>query len=300
MATTTPNFGWDIPQSTDLVKDGATAIAALGNDIDTSLVDLKGGTTGQVLSKNSNTDMDFTWTNGGDITEVTAGTGISGGGSSGAVTITNSMATEITASGDIIVGTGSGTFDNLPIGTTGQVLTADTTVSPYKVKWATVAGGGMTLISTTTLSGVSVTLSSIPGTYNDLMLIIFGMTGNTANSRPRVLPNNSTSIGFYSGLYDSNTWGENGSPLYISGNENTLRTNSANAWALTINNYASTTSRKPFQCYGHFVDGGGASNEASISFQGILGTTSAITSIVLDYGNTNSFSAGTVLLYGVK
>ncbi len=61
MATTTPNFGWDIPQSTDLVKDGATAIAALGTDIDTALVDLKGGTTGQVLSKNSNTDLDFTW-----------------------------------------------------------------------------------------------------------------------------------------------------------------------------------------------------------------------------------------------
>jgi hypothetical protein len=77
----------------------------------------------------------------GDITGVTAGTGISGGGTSGTVTITNSMATEITAAGDIIVGTGSGTFDNLPIGTTGQVLTADTTVSPYKVKWATAASG---------------------------------------------------------------------------------------------------------------------------------------------------------------
>jgi len=80
--------------------------------------------------------------NSGDITGVTAGTGISGGGTSGTVTITNSMATEITAAGDIIVGTGSGTFDNLPIGTTGQVLTADTTVSPYKVKWATAGAAG--------------------------------------------------------------------------------------------------------------------------------------------------------------
>ena len=75
----------------------------------------------------------------GDIEGVTAGTGLSGGGTSGTVTLTNSMATEITASGDIIIGTGSGTFDNLPIGTTGQILTADTTVSPYKVKWATPA-----------------------------------------------------------------------------------------------------------------------------------------------------------------
>ena len=89
MATTTTNFGWDIPQSTDLVKDGATAIAALGQDIDTSMVDLKGGTTGQILSKSSNTDMDFTWTtpNPGDITGVTAGTGITGGGTSGDVTV---------------------------------------------------------------------------------------------------------------------------------------------------------------------------------------------------------------------
>ena len=68
MATTTTNFGWDIPQSTDLVKDGATAIAALGQDIDTAMVDLKGGTTGQVLSKATGTDMDFTWIEQDDTT----------------------------------------------------------------------------------------------------------------------------------------------------------------------------------------------------------------------------------------
>jgi hypothetical protein len=68
MATTTPNFGFDIPQSTDLVKDGATAIAALGTDIDTAFVDLKGGTTGQVLAKASGTDLDFTWTEQDDTT----------------------------------------------------------------------------------------------------------------------------------------------------------------------------------------------------------------------------------------
>jgi len=43
MATTTTNYGWDIPQSTDLVKDGATAIAALGQDIDTSVYTALGG-----------------------------------------------------------------------------------------------------------------------------------------------------------------------------------------------------------------------------------------------------------------
>jgi archaellum component FlaG (FlaF/FlaG flagellin family) len=68
MATTTTNFGWDIPQSTDLVKDGATAIAALGQDIDTALIDLTGGTTGQVLAKASGTDLDFSWIEQDDTT----------------------------------------------------------------------------------------------------------------------------------------------------------------------------------------------------------------------------------------
>jgi hypothetical protein len=67
MATTTPNFGWAVPTSTDLVKDGAVAIETLGDSIDASLVDLKGGTTGQVLAKASNTDMDFTWSAGASV-----------------------------------------------------------------------------------------------------------------------------------------------------------------------------------------------------------------------------------------
>lgn len=89
MATTTPNFGWPVPTSTDLVKDGATAIEALGDSIDASLLDLKGGTTGQVLSKNSNTDMDFIWVTdaAGDITGVTVSSPLTGGGTSGTVTV---------------------------------------------------------------------------------------------------------------------------------------------------------------------------------------------------------------------
>ena len=157
MATTTTNFGWDIPQSTDLVKDGATAIAALGQDIDTAFIDLKGGTTGQVLSKASNTDLDYTWvTDAGDISGVTAGTGISGGGTSGTVTITNSMATAIDAKGDLIAGTGADAFDRLAVGTNGQVLTADSTVATG-LKWAT-ASSTPTFVG---ISGVKSTSQSI-------------------------------------------------------------------------------------------------------------------------------------------
>ena len=73
MATTTPNFGWVVPTSSDLVKNGAVAIETLGDSIDASMVDLKGGTTGQVLSKTSNTDMDFTWTTASSGSAFVAG-----------------------------------------------------------------------------------------------------------------------------------------------------------------------------------------------------------------------------------
>jgi hypothetical protein len=43
MATTTPNYGWDVPTSTDYVKDGATAIETLGDDIDASLFSITNG-----------------------------------------------------------------------------------------------------------------------------------------------------------------------------------------------------------------------------------------------------------------
>lgn len=75
MATTT-NFGWETPDDTDLVKDGAAAIRTLGQSIDTSMMDLEGGTTGQFLTKASNTDMDFVWANAssGSLVYITGAT----------------------------------------------------------------------------------------------------------------------------------------------------------------------------------------------------------------------------------
>lgn len=86
---TTTNFGWTTPADTDLVKDGAAAIRTLGNGVDTSFLDLKGGTSGQILSKASNTDLDFTWISNdqGDITAVNTNSPLTGGGTSGALTL---------------------------------------------------------------------------------------------------------------------------------------------------------------------------------------------------------------------
>jgi len=86
---TTTNFGWTTPADTDLVKDGAAAIRTLGNGVDTSFLDLKGGTSGQILAKNSNTDLDFVWVanDQGDITAVNTNSPLTGGGTSGALTL---------------------------------------------------------------------------------------------------------------------------------------------------------------------------------------------------------------------
>ena len=57
-----------MPTSTDLVTDLPADFEVFGQAVDTALVDLKGGTTGQVLSKASGTDMDFTWIEQDDTT----------------------------------------------------------------------------------------------------------------------------------------------------------------------------------------------------------------------------------------
>ena len=89
MSNPTTPFSWQMPTNTDLVTDLPADFEVFGQAVATSMADLLGGTTGQILSKTSNTDMDFTWiaNDQGDITGVTATSPLTGGGTSGAISI---------------------------------------------------------------------------------------------------------------------------------------------------------------------------------------------------------------------
>jgi len=277
MATTTTNFGWTVPSDTDLVKDGAAAIRTALGGVDTSFVDLKGGTTGQVLAKNSNTDLDFVWS-------ADAG-------------MTNPM----TTTGDTIYSSSGSTPARLGIGSTGQVLT----VSGGVPSWATASGwspnyqllnaGGTALTGATT-----VTVSGI-SSINSLYIIVDGVLTANVSSLLQLQLNADAGANYQQVTHTVQA----GTPNVTNADYSGLWGNSIYFATLATN--AANTARVNFQ-----IDGTGTAGLKTISFtawadgyantfmhtgNGAYKGTSAISSVSIKSSNGN-LDAGTIYVYG--
>jgi hypothetical protein len=177
MSNPTSNFNWQMPTNTDLVSQLPADFEVFGQAVDTSLADLKGGTSGQVLAKNSNTDMDFVWVAQDDSNAIQ-----------------NAI---VDAKGDLITATGADTPARIAVGANNTVLTADSSTATG-LKWAAPSGGsfttarsfvatveGTTSSSFTTLStAVSVTLTT--GTKALVMISGKATNGGASNKGAQI------------------------------------------------------------------------------------------------------------------
>jgi hypothetical protein len=278
-------------------------------------------TTGQVLTAAQMTSLQQTAMGGGAASAKTASYTLVAADAGTAISMNSASATTITvntalfAAGDTvdIVNLGAGvctiTAGTATVNTASSLALAqyeagtldfDTTSSAIFIKGAgaVASGGGMTLLSTTTLTGATTTISSISGSYNSLVAVIFGVTNATADGDFRIAPNGTTNITNQQQTSTSTTLTTNTSDYlkFSTASLSPLRTSTNNAWKLEISNYASATSVKPFS-----VNGGFDQTSGNVGFlsSGYIKTTSAITSLVFSNSGGN-LSTGTVLLYGVK
>jgi len=280
MANPTTNFGWVMPTSTDLVTDLPADFNVFGQGVDTSLQYLLGGTTGQVLSKTSNTNMAFTWVAQDDSNAIQ-----------------NAI---VDAKGDIIAATAADTPARLAVGANDTVLTADSTAATG-LKWATAAAGGMTQIASGTVTAGTMSISSIVGTYNHLQLWLYNFDPGASAASPAFRVNDDTSTNYPlsdTALYYQSNAGNNG---YWALNLDNEESEATAQIIMNIYNYASSSDNKIVT-----FNSAGKSNadntKATIGFYyGSYKSSSAITKITTPFNN----QGGTAMsfnykLYGVK
>jgi len=281
MSNPTSNYGWQMPTATDLVTDLPADFEVFGQAVDTALMDLKGGTTGQVLKKNTNADMDFVW--GAD-----------------AAGMTNPM----TTTGDIIYSSSGSTPARLGIGSSGQVLNVASGIPA----WATPSSGSMTLLSTTSLSGASVTLSSISQSYRDLRLEIKDPTFSTNNSSILVRVNADTGNNYDSfngtsqvGVANSYTGAQSESSFNLTRQYDMQNTSTDAAFMCNFYDYKDTTSIRLNNYMGSYQKGSSTAGDRILGtgqlYYKNVGTTISSMTILMSAG---TFSTGTAYLYGVN
>jgi len=212
--------------------------------------------------------------------------------------------TIVDAKGDLITATAADTPARLAVGTNGQYLSADSTASTG-LAWASVSAGGMTLISTTTLTGSTVTLSSIPQTYNELVIYVesFRPTLNVNQMALRIASDANARYG---------TRGANGTTAINETNIGIADYVSQtvflpNLFTIRIPDYTNTATWKLVYSSSANVDYTTTTSANLTIKQSVYNQTGAISTLTFGVNDSNgtanfdgSFVSGTLKLYGVK
>jgi len=279
MATTTPNFGWTVPTSTDLVKNGATAIETLGDSIDASFVGLKGGTTGQVLSKTSGTDLAFTWVAQDDSNAIQ-----------------NAI---VDAKGDLIAATAADTPARLAVGSNGQILSADSTAATG-LKWISAGASALTYtqLATGSLSSVVTTVTGLSG-YNFLAIAINGARLNDNSYTASWYLNSDTGANYavvgYSQKQGSTYQTGGGSNFGASDLPMAQWNSGENIDAIMYISASNSTGKK-------FIEGNSTTGTGRYyypNYHGYYSGTSVISAVNFT-ANASSWSAGTYTIWGAN
>lgn len=205
--------------------------------------------------------------------------------------------TIVDAKGDIIAATAADTVAKLAVGANDTVLTADSSTATG-LKWATVSSGGMTLINTggTALSGQQITISSIPGTYKNLYIVVvaavaasaantsFRLNSDTGNNYTYRATKNTTTI--------ARDYGAGVDRGYIGLSANNSTYNGIGRMRITIDRYADTAYKQVISDV-NFGDEWWSSNNS-------WDNTAAITSFTIFADNASGFTGGTIYVYGVN
>jgi hypothetical protein len=206
--------------------------------------------------------------------------------------------TIVTAKGDLIAATAASTPARLGVGTNGQLLSADSTAATGLAWTAAPSSGGMTLLSTTNLSGTATDVTGISSDYVRLVGYIQGVTLSGSASEIG-LTNTSNTGCAYTGVYSTSgsatAFGSTSSYLQTF---NTVATTAGQNMiiAFEIENYAATSNTTQYAV--RFWGSSGSSNV--FNYTGAFTATTGPWTSLRIRSSSGTFTAGTLKLYGVK
>lgn len=202
----------------------------------------------------------------------------------------------VTTKGDLIAATGASTPARLGVGTNGQLLSADSTAATGLTWIPAPAAGGTTLLSTTSLSGSSVTISSISTAYKTLQIIIMGAYGSD-QAFLRMRLNGDSGSKYYGGFTQGITSvNDNGSTSNVVGGMYNTSADSRNSVVqIELPRYTDTSGNQLFTTIGYFP-----TTPTGLAGGGLYSTKSAAITSITFLLSAGTFSAGTVYIYGVS